>query len=181
MFLGAASPIGMAGGAVFSLLLAVACVSDLRSRRIPNALVLATFAAGIGFSIALAPVLQGLGRSASGAATGLVIWLPFWLLRKIGAGDVKLFAAAGAWLGPTNAVTAALAAALLGGVLTLAWLVWEQGVGRTAQGIALGAASAQSGVRSPGLLVVPSRKHVPYGLALAAGAALVAWLPALAR
>ena len=181
MFLGAESLIGMAAGVVFSLLLAIACVSDLRSRRIPNALVLATLAAGVGFSIALDPALPGLGRSVAGAATGLVIWLPFWMLRKIGAGDVKLFAAAGAWLGPADAVTAALAAAVLGAVLTLAWLVWEQGVGRTARGLALGAASAQSGVRVPGLLVVPSRKRVPYGIALAAGAALVAWLPGLAR
>lgn len=177
----AASPMQTAAGVVFSLLLAVACVSDLRARRIPNALVLATLALGIAFSIADAPVLPGLGRSMAGAATGLAIWLPFWMLRKIGAGDVKLFAAAGAWLGPADAVTAALAAAVLGGVLTLLWLVWEQGIGRTARGIALGAASAQSGVKAPGLLVVPSRKRVPYGLALAAGAALVAWLPGLAR
>ena len=177
----AASPVGMVAGAVFSLLLATACVSDLRSRRIPNALVLATFASGVAFSVVLAPVLPGLARSAGGAATGLAIWLPFWMLRKIGAGDVKLFAAAGAWLGPMNAVVAALAAALLGGVLTLLWLVWEQGVRRTAQGIALGAASARSGVKAPDLLVVPSRRRVPYGIALATGAALVAWLPGLAR
>lgn len=177
----AASPLGTAAGVVFSLLLAIACVSDLRSRRIPNALVVVTLAGGIAFSVALAPVLPGLARSGGGAATGLAIWLPFWLLRKLGAGDVKLFAAAGAWLGPANAVTAALAAAVVGGVLTIAWLVWEQGVGRTARGIALGAAAAQSGVRSPGLLVVPATRRVPYGLALATGAALVAWLPGLAQ
>ena len=177
----AASPSQVAAGVLFSLLLAIACVTDLRSRRIPNALVLATLAAGFAFSIAVAPVLPGLGRSIGGAATGLAIWLPFWVLRKIGAGDVKLFAAIGAWLGPTNTVTAALSAAILGGVLTLLWLVWEQGVGRTARGLVLGAASVQSGVKAPGLLVVESTKRVPYGLALAAGAAVVAWMPELVR
>lgn len=177
----AASPVQMAAGVLFSLLLAIACVTDLRSRRIPNTLVLATLVTGIACSIAFAPVLPGLGRSLAGAATGLVIWLPFWLLKKIGAGDVKLFAAIGAWLGPTNSVTAALAAAILGGVLTVLWLVWEQGIGRTAQGLVLGAASVQSGVKAPRLLVVESRKRVPYGIALAAGGALVAWLPGLVR
>ena len=178
MFL--SSPLGEAAGVLFTLLLVAACVTDARARRIPNALVLALGLTGLGFSIVESPVLAGLARGSAGLVTGLAIWLPFWLLRKLGAGDVKLFAAAGAWLGPESAVIAALVAALLGGVLTLGWLLREQGFLRTARGLWLRTATVRSGVEAPGLLVVPATKRVPYGIALAAGAALVAWLPGLA-
>lgn len=175
-----ASPFGLVAGALFGALLLAACVTDLRARRIPNVLVLALGASGLLFSLVEHPIVPGAARAAGGMATGLAIWLPFWLLRKIGAGDVKLFAAAGAWLGPGGAVTAALAAALCGGLLTVGWLLREQGMARTARGLLLGAAAVRGGAPPPDLLVVPATRRVPYGLALAAGAALVAWLPALA-
>ena len=173
------SPLEGAAGAVFTLLLAAACVTDVRARRIPNGLVLALGLTGLGFSLVESPILPGLARAGAGMATGLAIWLPFWLLRKLGAGDVKLFAAAGAWLGPESAALAALVAAVLGGVLTLGWLLREQGVSRTARGLWLRTAAARSGVEAPDVLVVPASRRVPYGIALAAGAALVAWLPGL--
>ena len=179
------SPFREVAGVLFTLLLLVACVSDVRTRRIPNALVLILALCGFGFSLVANPILPGAGRALGGAAVGLAIWLPFWMMGKLGAGDVKLFAAAGAWLGPMGAVTGALAAAVCGGVLTLAWLVHEQGVTRTLRGLLLRGLllrgnAARAGVRGPDLLVVPATRHVPYGLALAAGALLVAWLPGLA-
>ena len=179
------SPFREVAGALFTLLLLVACVSDVRSRRIPNALVLLLAFSGLAFSLVANPILPVAGRAFGGAAVGLVIWLPFWMMGKLGAGDVKLFAAAGAWLGPSGAVAGALAAALCGGVLTVAWLVREQGAVRTLRGIMLRLVllrgnAAQAVVRGPDLLVVPATRHVPYGLALAAGALLVAWLPGLA-
>jgi prepilin peptidase CpaA len=173
------------GGAVFTLLLVGACVSDVQRRRIPNVLVLILALCGLGFSLVANPIRPGAAHAAGGAAVGLVIWLPFWMMGKLGAGDVKLFAAAGAWLGPMGAVTGALVAAVCGGILTLGWLVHEQGVASTLRGIALRGLllrgnAARAGVQAPSLLVVPATRRVPYGLALAAGALLVAWLPALA-
>ena len=179
MFVG--SPLRITAGIIFTMLLLWACASDIRSRRIPNPIVMALGLGGIAFSVLTTAVGEGLVRGLSGSATGLAIWLPFWLLGMIGAGDVKLFAAAGGWLGPWGAVQGALAAALLGGVLTVGWLVWERGLAHTARGLVLWWASrGATGARSPRLVAEP-RHSVPYGVALALGVSLVAWLPGFGR
>lgn len=98
---------------------AVACGFDLHSRRIPNAL---TFG-GAGTALIYTFATSGLSAAAmslSGWALGLVIFLPFLLLRGLGAGDVKLMACLGAWLGPGLVVYAALYAAVAGGVMAIA-------------------------------------------------------------
>jgi prepilin peptidase CpaA len=99
--------------------LALAAASwDLRFRRVPNAL---TFgAAGIGFlASGLHAGMGGLTQSLLGWLVGLALFLPFFLVGGLGAGDVKLLAAFGAWLGPTGALWAALWASLVGGVMAL--------------------------------------------------------------
>src|SRR6185312_9093634 len=85
---------GVAFGAVFTALMAVAAAYDLRERRIPNAVVLATAATGAVFTILTLGIRALVFRFLGGAATGLVIWLPFWWAGLMGAGDVKIFAAA---------------------------------------------------------------------------------------
>src|SRR6476620_6600206 len=114
------------GGGVFSVLLVIACVTDVRWRRIPNALVLTLAITGFAFSVWLDPWLAGLGRATAGLSLGFGIWLAFFVLGAIGAGDVKLFAAAGAWLGPAATWRAALVSAALGGALAIAMLVRER-------------------------------------------------------
>ena len=54
-----------------------------------------------------------------GWALGLALFLPMFALGGMGAGDVKLLAAFGAWLGPWNVVETAIAAGVAGGVLAL--------------------------------------------------------------
>ena len=167
------TPAFVAWGA-FALLLAAACVSDLRTRRIPNALVLALAAAGLVFAVVSRPWLAGLGFSLGGLATGLAIWLPFWLLGMMGAGDVKLFAAGAAWLGAGEAVEAALLAAFAGGALSLLYWMVAHGPSLTFMRLA-------QGVHEPAALrgEAPERwqRRMPYGLAMAAGLLLAAWRP----
>jgi prepilin peptidase CpaA len=95
-----------------------ACVFDLRTRRIPNAL---TFGAALcAFAVALAlGGLSGLAWSMSGWLVAVAVFLPFFLLRGMGAGDVKLLGAMGAWLGPGGALVAAFFTAIAGGVMAL--------------------------------------------------------------
>jgi prepilin peptidase CpaA len=50
---------------------------------------------------------------------GCAVFLPWFLLGGMGAGDVKLLAALGAWLGPEGALWAGLYAGLAGGPLAL--------------------------------------------------------------
>ncbi len=97
----------------------VACVTDLRSRRIPNVLTFGgSVAALVFFLVAGGP--RGLGFSAFGWLVGFALLFPFFLLKGMGAGDVKLLALIGSWLGPVLVLKVALYGALAGGVLAVA-------------------------------------------------------------
>jgi prepilin peptidase CpaA len=96
----------------------IACATDLRSRRIPNLLTFSTAALGIvagGSTNGLDGILTG----AAGWVVGLAIFFVPFALRGLGGGDVKLLAALGAWLGPTDVIWVALYTGVAGGVLAL--------------------------------------------------------------
>ena len=95
-----------------------ACVTDLRSRKIPNMLTLGAAIAAFAYG-AVSGGWPGLGWAVAGWAAGLAVFLPFFLLRGIGGGDVKLMAALGAWLGPITALWVGAFAGLAGGPLAL--------------------------------------------------------------
>jgi prepilin peptidase CpaA len=95
----------------------VACAFDLHCRRIPNLLTLGAAAAAFVFSAAHG--LSTFESSVIGWLIGLAIWLPVYALGGMGAGDVKLIAAIGAWLGPLGAVHAALYAGVAGALMAI--------------------------------------------------------------
>ena len=166
---------GLEWGAVFTLLLVYAAYGDVRTRRIPNRVVMAVALPGIVFSVAFASVGSGLLRSAEGFGAGLLLWLPFYVAGWLGAGDVKLFAAAGLWLGPLRTLEAAVIAAVVGGVLAVVWMVVTYGMRRSASTLSLA-------VSVPSILATtPSperaRRTLPYGVALALGALGAGWMP----
>jgi prepilin peptidase CpaA len=96
-----------------------AAAIDLRTRRVPNPLTALLAVGGLGLAAA---GLSGLtvGASLAGGALGLALMLPRHLFGSTGAGDVKLFAAAGALIGPAPIAAAYLYTAIAGGVLALA-------------------------------------------------------------
>ncbi len=112
------------------VLVLTAVVCDLRSRRIPNALVASGIALGL-FIQTVAPEGGGLFSHPAGALgfvpallgglLGLGLFLPLYALRALGAGDVKLVAMVGVWIGAPAVAYAALWTMLAGGVLSLAW------------------------------------------------------------
>ena len=178
MFTG--SYVHLAGGAVFTMLLVAGCISDLRTRRIPNELVLAILATGWLFAFTSNDVLRAFGLSLAGTAVGFGIWIVFYLLGVIGAGDVKFFAAAGAWLGPGATWRAALIAAIAGGILAVLFLVRERRLTEVLKRAALAASTGSLAAISE-QTVIPDAKHrpLPYGVALAIGALVTAWVPQL--
>jgi len=80
---------------IASAILVAGVVDDLRSRKFHNSLFLVCLAAAIGASLWLDGLI-GLVNSALGFMAGLLALLPLFLLRIVGAGDVKLLAAFGA-------------------------------------------------------------------------------------
>jgi prepilin peptidase CpaA len=96
----------------------VAAIWDLRTRRIPNVL---TFGSAL-LAIATHAYTGGVtaaGWSLAGWFVGVLFFLPIFALRGMGAGDVKLLAALGAWLGPGPIVWVALFSLVAGGVIGL--------------------------------------------------------------
>ncbi|WP_390343128.1 prepilin peptidase [Variovorax boronicumulans] len=160
--------------ALFALL-GVAAVSDWRSYRIPNWL---TFG---GACFALIYVTMAARTPASGAASafgglgvGFVVMLPFYALGIMGAGDVKLMAMTGAFLGPQQTLMSLLFTFIAGGVAALAFAIHRRrlahmlgNVKATAQGMFI---SSIAGVRPDGRLQAgQSVGKLPYGLCIAAG------------
>lgn len=98
----------------------VACVWDVRTRRIPQALTLGGAAAGVVFHLVTGG-LGGLGSGLAGFGVGLAVFLIPFALGGLGAGDVKLMAALGAWLGPGAALWLAVYTAISGAILALGY------------------------------------------------------------
>lgn len=102
--------------------LLAAVISDVRSRRIPNTLVLVGWLGGFALN-GLFGGGGGLIDSAAGWLLCLGVGLPFWLLGWMGAGDVKLVAAVGAVLGVDLAPYALAGIGVAGGLLALVMLL----------------------------------------------------------
>lgn len=95
---------------------ALAIVTDLRTRRIPNAVTLPAMLAGLAAHLVLGGT-PALWAALGGLGLAFALLVPGWLMKWMGAGDVKLMAALGAWLGFPQSLVAVLAALVAGGVL----------------------------------------------------------------
>jgi prepilin peptidase CpaA len=117
--------------------------------------------------------------SAGGWATGIALFLPMFLLRGMGAGDVKLLGAAGAWLGPAGALWTALFAVLAGGVLALIVGARHRYLAKAFRNLwGLLGYWRVAGIRPlPGLTIEDAASpRVAYGVAIAAGTAATVFL-----
>src|SRR5437867_6136770 len=94
---------------------ALATVEDLYHRQISNKISIAAFALGLAAQTALHG-LRGAGNSVAGSVVGFLIFLIFFLLGGMGAGDIKLMAGFGAVLGLSQILQAALLTAILGAI-----------------------------------------------------------------
>jgi prepilin peptidase CpaA len=158
--------------AVFAGLLLAAAWSDLRSRRIPNALTMAGLAAALLLRGIAGPevLIEGL----VGALLALVLTLPFLMLGVMGGGDAKLLMLIGGFMGPRHFLWAATLIAIIGGMVGVvdagrrgALLPVLFNCGEILKHWAtLGRRGANRSFASVGALTIP------YGVAIAAGALL---------
>lgn len=120
---------------LLALVLAAAAY-DLRFRRIPNWLSSSGIILGFGLNT-LFFGRQGLMAAALGFLCALVVYVPLYLVRGMGAGDVKLMAAVGAMAGPHNWVEIFLATAILGGIVSLIVITLKKRFHRTLLNLAV--------------------------------------------
>jgi prepilin peptidase CpaA len=150
----------------FVALLAAAAWTDFRWRRIPNVLVASLATAGLTHAV-LVGGLRGGAASLLGLGVGFLILLWPFARGLMGAGDVKLLAAIGAWSGAGSVIQVALLGALIGGVLSLVALLWlDQGERARVRGNVTSAfLSGNLSVPEPS--VISRRGGIPFGIALA--------------
>jgi prepilin peptidase CpaA len=96
----------------------IAAAFDIYAKRIPNWLTFGAAALALAYA-GFTSGLSGLGTATGGWLMGAALFMPFFLLGGMGAGDVKLIAALAAWLGPWQSVWLAIFAGVAGGVLAV--------------------------------------------------------------
>jgi prepilin peptidase CpaA len=156
--------------------LVLAVRQDLLQHRISNALTIGALAAGIGVH-GLAHGVDGALHALAGASVGLLCLLPFYLLKGMGAGDVKLLMAAGAFLGPANAFIAALVTLVAGAVLAL--LVIIRRFAGSSGSLALSGNGSAGDSRLQTTVAGAAVGKFPYAAAIAAGVVATMWLRGL--
>jgi prepilin peptidase CpaA len=155
----------------------IACVCDLRTRRIPNLLTFGGAALALVYALFVSGP-SGLLTSAGGWATGAALFFPMFALGGMGAGDVKLAACLGAWLGPTASLYIALYSALAGGIMAVTVAVATGYMRQMFHNVWLLLAHWRVvGVRPlPELTLEQSRgPRLPFALPIAAGAVAAIW------
>lgn len=116
---------------ILLLFLVVAAIHDWRSYRIPNWLTFGGAACGVAYAAAV-PFSPGAGVlwSLGGLLLGMAIVLPLYMLRAMGAGDVKLIAMTGSFLGLSHIGYAVICIFIAGGVAALAFTLRRRMAGR---------------------------------------------------
>jgi len=103
---------------LLSAILLVAVGFDLRERRVPNWLIALALPLGW-IATAVVSGMTGLGDALLASVAAIVIFLPFFALRMVGAGDVKLASVVGAYVGTPAIFKILLFTVFAGGVLGL--------------------------------------------------------------
>jgi prepilin peptidase CpaA len=150
------------------LLAAIAGYSDWRSRRIPNWLTVSGLVVGIAANVVISG-RAGLKTSLLGAGLGLLVLLPFVLLRSLGAGDWKLAGALGAFVGWQIMLQLLIWSIFVAGIMALLLVIYKRRTLETLRNIGRMIASMVT-FRLPGPEVSldnPRSLKVPYGVALA--------------
>ena len=144
---------------------------DIYSRRIPNWLVLPFLAAGLVLS-GMEHGLSGVGSSLAGMALVAVTMGPLCWLRAMGMGDLKLCAAIGAWIGPSQMLFALVMTGIAGGFLAVGYALYHGAFGRSLDNV--GGLASKLWKRGPDgeqrkTLDQPGALAIPYAPAIAIG------------
>ncbi|QTF10893.1 peptidase A24 [Brenneria izadpanahii] len=162
------------------------CVSaDLLVRKIPNQAVLILLAGWLAFSVMDVlqsgaferDKLQQALWSLPGAALVLIVGFLLFLTGRLGAGDVKLMSVLCLWVGHGHQIVFVMITALAGGVLALGLPLLNTVPTAAAMGTQMINRMFKSRLPMPPALPADLSQGIPYGIAIAFGAAYVLIFP----
>ena len=169
--------------AAASLCALVAAGFDLKSRRIPNFITGPAMLAGLLLHTFYDGWLGLVSSLAAGILCGF-IFLIFYLVGGMGAGDVKLITAVGCLAGLSNSASVLIITALAGGVMGVCFAILRGQLKSTLFNVA----KLATHHKSQGLTPHPeinvrntSALRLPYGLAIAAGSCITFYLQGIQR
>jgi prepilin peptidase CpaA len=156
--------------------LAAAAVTDLKSFKIPNWLTMSAMMAGV-FGHAFLDGFVGVLFSLKGLGLGLALFLFLYVMGGMGAGDVKLLAAVGSFIGPEGVLSAGIMAMLLGGLYAIAMMISHWGVlGALMQMVAIIKTCVLMPKRSRTLASLKTEPQLRYALVIGLGTVVSQWL-----
>jgi prepilin peptidase CpaA len=155
-------------------MLLIAIGHDAMARRIPNALVL--WGAAVALGLSLTPNGIGLGSALAGGMVGFLGFWVLYLMRMVGAGDVKLAAATGLFVGHPDMLWVNLLILAAGGVLSIVWALctgqWGAVQRNLRSALVLFWIHRQHGPTGSPVAFPVSRTRLPYALAIGMGTAV---------
>ncbi len=164
-----------------AVVLMEAAIIDGMKLKVPNWLTFHFVVGGLAYAAWMAG-WAGLTWSLAGMTLGLMLLMPLYAIGGMGAGDVKLLAGVGAWMGPALTLGAFAVSAIVGGLMAVAMVAWSgQYVRHWVMMQSIGEEIMT--VRNPSKLAAtaaarkPSMMLLPYGIPIAAGSiAYFAWM-----
>jgi prepilin peptidase CpaA len=165
---------------LLAVVLVISVITDIRSRKIYNKILLPAWVAAATLHTALGG-WHGAVLALAGSATGFALLLIPYLMGGMGAGDVKLLAVVGAVKGTSFVLNASLGMAVLGAVLAVYVMLSRPTAGSRLVWLAYWGYSLYGGVRLPLQLHGGASRgggsvSYPYGVAIAGGAVIGWWL-----
>lgn len=143
-----------------TILLAIGAYTDVTARRLPNWLSLALLVSGLAFALSQSG-LSSLGWHAAHAGIALLIGMALFATGGFGGGDAKFYTGMAAWFALADGLTVLLWVSIAGIVLIIGWIVLKRTL-----------FSAREKPKG-------DFAKFPYGLAIATGGMIAAWLPLL--
>ena len=163
-------------GILFALL-TIASITDYRTYKIPNWLTAGGIIFGLVYSV-FVPFSRDFGFlwALGGMMLGFIVMLPGYVLRIMGAGDVKLMAMVGAFLGVDDCLHAVIYSFIVGGIAALGFALFNKAMTRMLQNVKdITQAMMFSVVGSfkPDLRITASQSvgKMPYGICISVGTA----------
>lgn len=161
--------------AIVAIISITAAAFDIKFRRIPNWLIVLSLLSSLTYQ-----TFSGYGYGfvfwLTGLSIGFLSFFPFYIIRVMGAGDVKLMAAVGSFIGSVAAFQTVLLTLLAGGMLALLVTLWKRNWKLVFGNISLMTTNMMVAAMTKQLpkteAPVKSAGNMPYGVAIAAGTLL---------